>query len=232
MKANSKGQDLVEHLKAVSNIAVGMGKKLGISEKKDYKEFCLSEQILLAGLLHDIGKAIASTQAFYSSDLENFSDEDETIGEGNQYRDKDFPLHHEISWAYLINKLGESDNTDLFLSAIYWHHAQPINDKYKELSESEEILEFLSDKDKESLDDLYNSLKIQLKPTQYSRSKTVPSLFVRDVTSRSSLNAQALVVRSCLISADRYVSALSPSEVNRIVNASEEQIRKIIDENF
>ena len=55
MLANSQGHFLLDHLKAVSIVAEQMGKMLGLSDD-------LIEEIRVAALLHDIGKATKNFQ--------------------------------------------------------------------------------------------------------------------------------------------------------------------------
>lgn len=62
MLANTKGQDLVQHLRATASVARAMGERLGLSEG-------LVRRIYVAALLHDIGKATTSFQHHINLDL-------------------------------------------------------------------------------------------------------------------------------------------------------------------
>mgnify|MGYP002684079551 CR=1 FL=1 len=57
MFANSKGQDLTSHLKAVSYLAKSIAESLGMPKP-------IIRDIEIAGLLHDIGKTINPIQEY------------------------------------------------------------------------------------------------------------------------------------------------------------------------
>lgn len=105
MFSNSLGQGLIEHLRAVSNLAKDMAQKLGLSVE-------LVEDCRLTGLWHDIGKAIPSFQAFIQTQIGQgllIMDDDLVVYNG------DDPLHQEISWAFVGGKLYNES----VLQAIY-----------------------------------------------------------------------------------------------------------------
>jgi len=202
MLANSKGQDLISHLKATANISKAMAIHLGLSEE-------LINKIYVAGLLHDIGKAVPSFQNFIggtpSALIVDEDFQDPIIGS---------PLHHEVGWAYLTEKIGDEQ----ILNAVYWHHARPIHPdgdkRTKTYDSASQILETLSSADRKSLDALWAQL-LPLFPmglnlgnlSDPEKSIEVPSLFVVDDGNKN-YNAIFMLVRACVISADRHISAL------------------------
>jgi CRISPR-associated endonuclease/helicase Cas3 len=209
MLANQKKQDLEEHLIAVSHLACAMAKDLGLSDK-------LCECALCAGLLHDIGKATSPFQKYIQGFVGDIlpDDTDPTQEFGNV---PNAPLHHEISWAFLAGQISNQGNS-ILLSAIYWHHARPLNEAYEHFKTHDEILS--ETKGISAVKKLFDKLKrdrsLHLAEYEPDASVPVPDFFVPDGTLDRSTNAELLAVRGCLISADRYISALSADEVHRI----------------
>ena len=60
--ANSNGQNLIMHLKATAKLSRAMAKKMGLSEE-------MQKKAEIAGLLHDIGKAVPSFQKYIKSEM-------------------------------------------------------------------------------------------------------------------------------------------------------------------
>jgi len=214
MIANSRGQDLIKHLEMVALLGKKMGEKLCLSNE-------LCEKIFYAGLLHDIGKV--------TDDFQNYMN----ILIGNQALiiDDDFidpinsnPLHHEIGWAYLTQKFFDP----YILGSIYWHHSRPIHlsdNKKIKYDTADDILYTLSDSDTKALDNIWNILKSKITttlPSPYPMTMEIPSLFEKDGgQSNKNTNAEFMLIRGCVISADRYISSLSNIEninVNNIID--------------
>jgi len=183
MLANKdKKQDLIDHCKAVANVAKEMAKYLGIDSK-------FIERAYWGGMFHDIGKAISSVQDFFNS---NISDEYIEF----------FPLHHEISWAYVGTKTGDTR----LLNTIYWTHGRPVHEDGGSYSDRDTILSKIDTKDIKLLDTLWNTLGVGFVITDQEDPCTIPDLYVSDGTGNKNTNAELLIVRACVISADRYVS--------------------------
>lgn len=204
MLANSEGQKLIEHSIAVSDMAVSMAESIGVNDSE------LLNEIKNAGMFHDIGKASKDFQRYIKRKIKNETDDEESS----------IILHHELSWAFLVQKLC-SCRHNLMLSAIYWHHAKPQDENYNFINHRSKILENV---DLTSIDKIFNVLhpKCDLDFNTYidfDDDDEVPDYF----NSESGIgiptkNAKILLVRSCIISADRYISSLSSSEVNDIAN--------------
>jgi len=145
----------------------------------------------MGGLLHDIGKALPSFQAFLS---------------GTSTFDSNLPLHHEVSWAVL--RAGGYRNK-LVLNSVYWHHARPLNDKYDFRELAEDILSSL---DVSSVITFCASLGVQLDPSLPDADVKVPDLYDSKAY-LGSQNSEYMAVRACVIAADRYVSSLG-SDLN------------------
>ena len=208
MLANKdKKQDLVEHSKAVANVAKEMALFLGLESKFVTLSFW-------GGLLHDIGKAIPGFQVFLNSELA-----DEV--------DKSFPLHHEISWAYVGTKTGISS----LLNVIYWTHGRPVHDDGGSYTDRDNILSKLTSADLNALDGLWEILIGYAKGLGYDPAGLTnvdplepceaPDMYVSDGTGNKNTNSELLIVRSCVISADRYVShVLSVEECSEVAGGN------------
>mgnify|MGYP003859388783 CR=1 FL=1 len=145
--ANTHQQDLSEHLFAVGLSAYYMTKEL----TGDIK---LSRTAYIAGVLHDIGKADPSFQAWLAKSFSN----DISINEGvhidastGKFSFDKYPRHNEISlllYHLLEGRSFQSDNKlnrealKTIKHVIYWHHAKPI--RKKEFTSYEDIHQTLS----------------------------------------------------------------------------------------
>jgi CRISPR-associated endonuclease Cas3-HD len=203
MLSNNKGHDLLQHLKATANVAKAMALKLGLSSE-------LINKIYASALLHDIGKAVPSFQRYMNqcrgTELlivdDSFQDPIGTL----------FPLHNEIGWAFLSQKMSDKN----ILNSVYWHHARPVHsvgNRKSTYDMADDILEELNDADKRALENLWVELHPMIScPIGNPMTGTieVPDLFEKESGSfNRNDNAEFMLVRACLISADRHVSSLS-----------------------
>ncbi|MDD5651293.1 MAG: CRISPR-associated endonuclease Cas3'' [Candidatus Nanoarchaeia archaeon] len=194
---------LIDHLKAVAIISKTMAKSIGLND-------ILADCAYKAGLLHDIGKAVEYYQKYYRGSKEKYS--------------KEFPMHHEISWAYTANKLNDIN----ILSAIYWTHACPIRiiqRKKLRTYNRDDIIERLSTEEIGSLNTIWdyieNNIINNLSNSAYYTSN-IPNLFIEDagIIGNKNDNAERLVIRTCVLSADRYVSGLKIEDIKNILNGN------------
>ncbi len=201
MLANLKSQNLVDHLKAVSYVAQEMSRICGYSKR-------LQRLAYTAGLLHDVGKATKSFQNYLSTG----QTDEEAIS----------PMHHEISWAFLIKTYGISDDNYLMFNAVYWHHARPLNWNYEYLKFRDEVIEKIKDSDFKRISMHIQSLELPdwNDGKVMDKDESVPALFSSDSTYNKNTNAEMLAVRMCLISADRLVSEMSADEVAAIAQGA------------
>jgi len=191
MLANrDKNHDLVNHNKCVGIVAREMARKLGMSDT-----FIMIAYF--AGLLHDIGKVLNGFQHYLAS-----VSTDEANG---------FPYHHEVSWAYVASKISNQK----ILNAIYWHHPRVLHDDGGYFKDRDEILSRVSAEDMSALDTIWGQLSVGIPESEPMDSCGVPDLFVQDGTSNKTTNSELLIVRACVISADRLVShVLSAANVD------------------
>lgn len=198
--ANSKGHLLKEHLIAVSNVGREMGQALGLPAG-------LTEDIWLAGLLHDFGKATKLFQKYMKKLLSGVKEEQESDP-------KEMVLHHELSWAYWALKI-DREKYFRVLCGLYWHHARPLNEDYEMHENTDDIL---IGQDTKPLDKLRKELNVSIDERPIDEEVAVPALFRKDSTGDRNGNAEMLAVRGCLITADRFVSSLESPEVSRLAN--------------
>jgi CRISPR-associated endonuclease Cas3-HD len=210
MLANTQGQRLFEHNKAVANIAKAMALKLGLTDE-------LTNKIYTASMLHDIGKVVPRIQQHLvlctnpSALLIVDEDFQEPISTQEIY-----PLHHEISWAFLTQKISDK----YILNAIYWHHARPIHtdehNKKATFDTADDVMGALDSVDIDALERIWNELLplIAINKVPLTGTVEVPDLFEKDGNQNRNDNAEFMLIRACVISADRHVSALCPSAVD------------------
>jgi CRISPR-associated endonuclease/helicase Cas3 len=210
MLANTKGQDLVSHLKATAQVARSMAQYLGLSKE-------IEDKVYVSGLLHDIGKVVPSFQKY----MKKCTSTTEVLIVDDSFQDDvtGFPLHHEIGWAYLTTKIGD----DRILNAVYWHHSRPIHPngkKTKTYDTADEVCVCLDPKDIAALDKLWQLLLPLIPADLIGNTKRgnidVPDLFDKDGSYNRNDNAEFMLVRACVISADRHVSSLAASSVDQL----------------
>lgn len=202
--ANSSGQTLFEHLAAVAGIARTMAEQCGVNDPK------LLEQIEAAGWTHDLGKATKGMQ-------------DVLAGKKEVDEEFDGPLHHEISWAFLASKFEEFTAHKRIFGAVYWHHARPFGADGSSYESRDQILSELSDADLRRIQSLFDELpvadffRLDDDSDALASDVPVPTLFVGDGDGARDENARHLILRTCVVAADRLVSSLEPKDFAALV---------------
>lgn len=195
MLANSNGQKLTDHLRMVGSVAREMARVAGLDE--DIQTYCE-----YAGYGHDLGKAVS----WFREHMEAGTGSDVWLSK---------PMHHEISWAWLAGKYECPGRLTPVFNAIYWHHARPMDEAGKFFDSREEILKELSGEDLAAIEQVaanFDWARLFTQEADEDKEIAFPELFLSDNKGNSKTNATILAVRTCLISADRLVSALSPEE--------------------
>lgn len=135
--ANTKGQQLDQHLFAVGYLAYQIIKRLAP------KNTNLAIAVFIAGCWHDIGKIDPAFQDWLNKTLKKNKLED--VPDDGQHIDKKtgkfswqkHPRHNEISlmlFQLLYNPRNINyDLPAIIIHAIYWHHAKPFRDTKNEI---------------------------------------------------------------------------------------------------
>jgi len=147
--ANTKGQQLDQHLFAVAYLA-----RLIINELIP-DDSNLADAVFVAGCWHDIGKIDPAFQDWLIKLIKNEKFED--VPDDGQHIDKKtgkfswqkHPRHNEISllFFHLFNDVKGINNDSVARAkhAIYWHHAKPLRDKNNEIKKMIGIFNKLED---------------------------------------------------------------------------------------
>lgn len=212
--SKSTGLSLESHSKSVARIAEFIGENI-LSD--DYLKVNL-KKIIIAALIHDIGKCNKNFQDFLRN-KNNLVDDENPI----------YLSHQELSWAIAICILNKRDYESA-LNAIYWHHAKPIYDKPK----NDNVANILNKMTEDEIINIYNNLKFLIPNDlisfedfkksieHYKQSDEKFPNYYSDIEQKNSSNRNAIIYRSIIIASDRISSKLSIQDVERT----------LIDDNF
>jgi CRISPR-associated endonuclease/helicase Cas3 len=195
----SDGTTLKNHSELVSKVSVMI-----YDTTASYIDDKVRESIRLAGFLHDIGK---STEFFQSKLRSSVS---ESIIESDQ--PKKYPFrHNEVGYAFLYNHLNSHRSFDkkLVLDGVYWHHGvTPDNFKKSTPIYNNPIV--ISPEDSNAMIrfaiEVLNESFINVDPNMVVTNFNRPDYFVKFEDLNDDTNQTKLLVRNCVISADRIVS--------------------------
>jgi CRISPR-associated endonuclease Cas3-HD len=215
MLSKSTGLSFELHSKSVARIAEFLAKKI---LNDDYLNDNLNK-IIIAALIHDIGKCNKDFQEFLIKKFNLVVDEDET---------PIYLFHQELSWAVAMCIL-DKNKYESALNAIYWHHAKPFFDKTKNNNDHiSNILDKITDDDIINIydnllilipNDLISFDEFKIAIDQYKQSAEKTPKYYSNITSKNSksnnqnwTNKNSIIYRSIIISADRISSKLSIQE--------------------
>lgn len=204
--ANTKGQKLLSHLRAISIVGKHLAESLGLEPK-------YVKAVEIACKSHDIGK-LCNVFAKY---INNTKKEKEPTAEDEHFEG---PYHNELSWWILqkgvlnflsgmFNNHIENDSVRrLVLDAVFWHHPRSENDSWKNI-------------DIEYFDvPLIESFCSEL----FGSTISINEEMMTDSAPLYHDNANYqynMIIRGVLIAADRYVSSISVEECDRIANGED-----------
>jgi len=188
----SDGTPLIEHSEMVSKVAVIIYETT--VKNVDNK---VRESIRIGGLLHDIGKCTEHFQKLLKK-----QDTEETIKDCGSYNIR----HNELGWMFLKNNFNHKQKNDI-LDVVYWHHGvSPNNFKPDGFYKGDIIISDVDTNNmKEFLSEVIGDDFFMVKnlPEPFKR----PHYFIASDDFNDEVNEKKLLMRSCIISADRIVSS-------------------------
>jgi CRISPR-associated endonuclease Cas3-HD len=204
--ANSEGQCLVKHNMAVGIVA---GKLAEIVTKNlDDKALknVIVKQAVLAGYIHDVGKADCGFQSYIRSSHNSYKGtaDPENIDDEAEQSKNDRVLHHQLSWQAIVQgyeKLGIAnvDKVALATFSIYYHHSPVYN------RPPEEVLCLEPNEQVNALFSIMCSKFLEL----YSGESIQTNAFASDNGSFFDVSRpEKMIVWTCLVDADRLISSI------------------------
>lgn len=210
--AKSDGEPLIDHLNKVENFSLAIYSNTFVNDEFEYEHLNAKKIISITSKLHDIGKATKGFQRFLT---------------GRKKKTGFKFSHGEIAWSFLMKHLDFGltfDEIEIISNNVYWHHgishklnSNKLFEIYSELSESD--IERLKNVVKEILG--HNSILNEPREGDIDQNKT-PLYYDPE---KPSLNTANIIIRSCVLSADRLVSEMG---VNYDVNNTQKTIDNIL----
>lgn len=198
--AKSDGTLLINHSKYVNLFAMKIAKKVlkntGVSDG-------LFKTLHIASLLHDIGKLTSTFQE---------------ILRGKEGKTNNKFRHNEVGWAFLMTYLNVDASTRKYVADLaYWHHG--ISNEMGKNTVGE-ILEDIDEADIENMKLFVGEVlgEDYINDDETNNNKRTPIYYSNE---DEELNENSIILRTCLISADRMVSN-HPSEVLANLDIDEE----------
>jgi len=209
--ANSNGQTLKEHLTAVGLVARYYAEK----HFPHLKE-CHKNQLFVAALLHDIGKASAGFQNYIKKTPEE--DESDIVGEKHNF-------HNEDGYLITSESVSSDFNSSNIVGWLVLHHHAPRKTKGK-IKNISELDSGLKPKDREAIAAIFQEMLkfaksegVVVGTNSIATEIEVPSLTHYVGKNKKELNSLVRVMQTCLVLADRRVSGLSGADLSTWLSA-------------
>lgn len=192
--AKSNGIELHRHMFDVGLLCQAIGDEVLKRELDLVYRIHMLRKLVLAGMLHDIGKAHSNFQKKLTD-----ASGDEILGK-NKFR------HNEIGWAFLSKYYNPNmkEFSDIINDAVYWHHG--ISNTMGS-ARSGEILEDITDEDIQNMKDILAKV---LSGTDSIAKEELPDVKAPIYYSDQDLwlNTERSFARACVCSSDRIASKL------------------------
>jgi CRISPR-associated endonuclease/helicase Cas3 len=197
--AKDDGTLLLNHSKMVSDVAVMIYETTAKNYREDIKE-----TIRIAGLLHDIGKCTNNFQKKLKDKIKNESTDNIEDDEKDCHPYK--VRHNELGYVFLWNNFVHKNKKEI-LDPVYWHHGvSPDNFDSKGFYKNDiSIIEKDIEHMKEFLMSVLGDGYLMNEPT-YKIKFSRPEYFSETSDLNDEINENRLLIRNCIISADRIVS--------------------------
>ena len=207
--AKSDGELLINHLRNVNAFSLEILKRVYSVNNFEYENIDGEKIISITAKLHDICKATKGFQKILLGKSQK---------SGYKFS------HGELAWAFIIKHIDlglTNKEIEIIANNIYWHHgitnklgADSLYKIYSEFKQKD------IDTIKNLVIDLFDENAVLDQPREGDVDQTKTPLFY--YSDKPSLNTANIIIRSCILGADRLVSELGK-------NFKEDDIGSIID---